>query len=392
MEKILKKLKLYYATNRGHEAGRGYTHWNPSGYGKKFSSDGMENLRFGKVTVDADEAKLAECLRANVGFGIGDGNQLSGYLSKLADTPKRNKITAYKEKLDRLASDINQSTNANYGSEAMFAELQRAMMRGADVLVYIHGFNVAWNEAVGSALALQEMLNRRGSFSRRKQIVVLFSWPSNGEALPFVSYKSDRGDGRASGPSVGRAFLKFRDFLMKERTRVRTNGGELCNSEMNILCHSMGNYVLQNAVERIADFTPGSTMPRLFNQIFACAPDVNDNVLEQGQPLGCLHELAKGVNIYFNRGDAALRVSDYSKGNPDRLGTYGAAHLSQLHEKVHQVDCSPVIGGVVEHSYYLDGDVSDDIRMTLADVANDDTGRRRVRTEGARNAWTMDKR
>jgi hypothetical protein len=107
MEKILKKLKLYYATNRGHEAGRGYTHWNPSGYGKKFSSDGMENLRFGKVTVDADEAKLAECLRANVGFGIGDGNQLSGYLSKLADTPKRNKITAYKEKLGRLASDIN---------------------------------------------------------------------------------------------------------------------------------------------------------------------------------------------------------------------------------------------------------------------------------------------
>jgi hypothetical protein len=67
----------------------------------------------------------------------------------------------------------------------MFAELQRAMMRGADVLVYIHGFNVAWNEAVGSALALQEILNRRGSFSRRKQIVVLFSWPSNGKALPF---------------------------------------------------------------------------------------------------------------------------------------------------------------------------------------------------------------
>ncbi|MFQ3324041.1 MAG: hypothetical protein ACI90U_001866 [Pseudomonadales bacterium] len=173
----MRKLKLYYATNRGHEAGRGYTRWNPRGYGKKFSSDGMENLRFGKVTVDADENKLAECLRENVGFGIGDGNQLSGYLSELANTPRRTKISAYREKLDRLASDINQSANAKYGSEAMFAELQRAMARGADVLVYIHGFNVAWNEAVGSALALQEMLNRRGSFSGVSKLWCCFPGP-----------------------------------------------------------------------------------------------------------------------------------------------------------------------------------------------------------------------
>lgn len=388
----MKKLKLYYATNRGHESGRGYSQWNPRGYGKKFSNDGMENLRFGKITVDADENKIDQAVGADVGFGMGNGNQLSGYLGDLADTPRHFKISAYREKLDSDASDVNQSANAKYGSDAMFAELQRSMSKGADVLVYIHGFNVAWKDAVGAALALQEMVNRRGAFGRRKQIVVLFSWPSNGEALPYVSYKSDRGDAQASGPSIGRAFLKFRDYLMKERARSRSSDHKLCNSEMNVLCHSMGNYVLQNAVERVADFTPGGTMPRLFNQVIACAPDVDDNVLESEQPLGRLHELAKGVSIYFNRGDAALRVSDYTKGNPDRLGTYGAAHLTQLHEKVLQVNCSAIVGGLVEHSYYLDGDVNDDIRMTLADVSADDTGRRRSRTDGTRNAWEMDKR
>ncbi|MBL7995151.1 hypothetical protein JNM05_07235, partial [bacterium] len=44
---------LYYATNRKHEGNR----WKPTGYGTKFSDDGLENLRFGKVTVNADEAK-----------------------------------------------------------------------------------------------------------------------------------------------------------------------------------------------------------------------------------------------------------------------------------------------------------------------------------------------
>ena len=46
----MSKLQLFYATNRGHE---GKNRWKPEAYGTKFSSDGMENLRFGSLTVDA---------------------------------------------------------------------------------------------------------------------------------------------------------------------------------------------------------------------------------------------------------------------------------------------------------------------------------------------------
>ena len=48
-------LNLFYATNRRHQ---GDNRWSPDAYGTDFSSDGQENLRFGKVSFAADEDKI----------------------------------------------------------------------------------------------------------------------------------------------------------------------------------------------------------------------------------------------------------------------------------------------------------------------------------------------
>ena len=66
----MKDLTLYYATNRNH---LGADRWQPTAYGSKFSDDGAENLRFGKVTLSADEKRIGEFLAKDVGFGAGDG-------------------------------------------------------------------------------------------------------------------------------------------------------------------------------------------------------------------------------------------------------------------------------------------------------------------------------
>jgi esterase/lipase superfamily enzyme len=74
----------------------------------------------------------------------------------------------------------------------MFAALKAAMQQRSDVLVYAHGFNVARNEG-GAAPALQDMLNHAGrGDTAQSMLVVLFTWPSDGMALPLVSYKSAR--------------------------------------------------------------------------------------------------------------------------------------------------------------------------------------------------------
>ncbi len=376
----MKKLSLYYATNRKHEG----TQWTPTSYGKNFSDDGAENLRFGWLSLTADEKIINKHQKKKGPYGVGDGVSLATYLTEQA---KGAKIEAYKEKLDPEVADIHQE-DAKLGSLAMFDDLKKEMMDKTDVLIYIHGFNVSWHDAVGSALALQEMLNNSPiKDPKQNLLVILFTWPSDGMALPFVSYKSDRTEAQASGYAFGRGMLKVRDFLMT----LKKNGGGLCGQDIHLLCHSMGNYVLQNTIERIYDHTSGSALPRVFEHIFMCAPDVDDNALETDKEMGRVHELARFVNVYHNEGDKAMYISDYTKGNPERLGTKGAARPMQLHNKVNQIDCSPVVmgQGLVEHSYYLMGKVNEDIRQSIDGVSHDDERRGRVKNPAAANVWVM---
>ncbi len=137
------------------------------------------------------------------------------------------------------------------------------------------------------------------------------------------------------------------------------------------------------------DFTPGNTLPRIFEHVFLCAPDVDDTALESDRPLEKIDQIARNITIYHNRGDVAMVISDYTKGQPERLGGAGAAHPGLLHNKVHQVDCTPVVHGLVEHSYYLVGNVSSDIRSSIDGWNQNDERRQRIQSGTQNNVWMM---
>ena len=152
---------LFYATNRNH---LGQDRWHPKAYGVKFSDDGIENLRFGKLSITADESEIRRRLTEDGGaIGIGDGTELANDLSKRVRFAK---ITAYREMLRSDISDKLQK-DAKLGSRGLFADLREEMLKHSDVLIYIHGYNVSWEDAAGSALShsfpiSQTGLRRRG--------------------------------------------------------------------------------------------------------------------------------------------------------------------------------------------------------------------------------------
>jgi esterase/lipase superfamily enzyme len=339
--------------------------------------------------VSADKSKVEQFLKEKIsGMGSGSGEGLAGYLSGRAESAD---IEAYPEKLDSKVPDKDQQTG-KFGSRGFFSDLKNEMMKNSDVLVFIHGYNVSWHQAVGSALSLQLMLNRKGvDDQKQKVLVVLFSWPSDGSMFPFRAYKADRADARDSGYAVGRALLKLRDFLEDLRGQARRGEVHLCDQEIHLLSHSMGNFVLQNALQRIGEFTTGPILPRIFDHIFLCSADVDDDVLEDGKPMGWLHELARSISIYYNREDKALLISDLTKGHPERLGTNGAARPFKLHNKVHQIDCTPIVSGLVEHSYFLAGSVTTDIRRSVEGKTQTSNLRDRETTGELPNVWRMKK-
>lgn len=370
--------ELFYATNRRYE---GSDRWKPTGYGAIFSSDGQENLRFGKLTLNADDNIVNGYLQEQGDYGLGNGIGLADYLAGIVHEAK---IQAYEERIPDDSTD----GEIKLGSRDMFDDLKTIMAQFSDVLVYVHGFNVSWSDAVGSALALQIRLDSSPvRDDKQKVTVVLFTWPSNGSAIPFYDYKSDRAESADSGRALARGFLKLRDYLMEISRRDRNP----CKQDIHLLCHSMGNFALQKALPRIIEFAGGKGLPRLFEHIFMCAPDVDADCFEDGKAMARLPEVCRSVTVYYNSDDKAMFVSDYTKGNPERLGCDGVSRPAVLNNKIHVVDCTPIVRGegFVEHSYYLNGFVNDDIRLSTDDIPLDD-GLREIRKRGGwPNLWVM---
>ncbi|MCK4868946.1 MAG: alpha/beta hydrolase, partial [Alphaproteobacteria bacterium] len=187
------------------------------------------------------------------------------------------------------------------------------------------------------------------------------------------AYASDRQDAAASGAAVARAFLRLSDFLKG------ATPDEECGQKLHLVTHSMGNFVLRNALQEVRRHFAGRP-PRIFGEIFMMAADEDDDAFEHDHKLAVLPRTAARVNLYFNRGDLALQTSNKTKGNPDRLGTDGPRLPQSVPAKVSQVDVTPVVSGLVEHSYYLDSDrvVMDMRRVLKGDPSDEIKGRRFV--------------
>ena len=304
-------VKVYFGTNRKPNRKKA-----PDDFGWGFSEAGLASLRFGMAEVT--------------------GENLDNYDLYLAP--------------ERLRKDVERKIKGGKGSVPgslnVFERVRDKMIGHArDTVVFIHGYNVSFKQALTSAAELKRNFSTaRGGPGVN---VVLFSWPSDGSMMPFIAYANDRQDAAASGPAFARGLLKLADFLRGSRPV------EACDQRVHLVAHSMGNYVLRHAVQEIVAHSPGRPV-RIFDQVFLMAADEDDDAFEYAHKLKPLPRLAKRVNVYFNDEDAGMAISDKTKGNPDRLGDDGPRVPRGIPGKVTLVDCTPVVEGLVEHSYYLD--------------------------------------
>ncbi len=324
-------------------------------FGTAFHDEGVGELRFGLANLDLDKAD-PRCIDA---WAVND-------LAGDDDVPLS---------LDVFPENLSLAT-PKLGSRALFEHLRGLMKSGdrRDTLVYVHGYSTTFREALAAGFALQWRL-RYGAPSWPVNVVV-FTWPSDGSLMPWKAYRSDRQDAFATGPAFGRAFLKLRDFM------AQLSAEDACERRVHLLCHSMGNYVLQNALPSIID-QHGGQLPRIFDQIVMAAPDVDADALETAFKLGRLPEAARRLSVYINDRDKALMTSDVTKGNPARLGLDGPSNLTFVPDKVEVIDCSEATfrhDGAIQHHYYLEG-------RALADVANTLAGRPGDRFQGSPRDW-----
>ncbi|MCA8991085.1 MAG: alpha/beta hydrolase [Planctomycetaceae bacterium] len=216
-----------------------------------------------------------------------------------------------------------------YASLSVAAEtLSQAEREKKHVLFYAHGYNNDLNDIVDTAQDLEQSYN---------VIVVVFSWPSNGGGAVSgtLSYLSDKADARASATAFSRFADKVRGYhelisrsreeLWFEKAKAKHPSNpqkaqelftELANKDckvtLNLLCHSMGNYLLKHAL------VPSSSAFRQMIFFFFCLVAADTNNENHADWVDAM-DFRTRLYIVINEGDFALAWSRRKPGEAQKV-------------------------------------------------------------------------
>ena len=259
------------------------------------------------------------------------------------------------------------------GSSAVFAAIQRKMLRHSrDTMGYIHGFDYTFAEAIKRTAQFKKFLGAELN-------LFLFTWPSDGETLPDLSFKlpyhRDRDDAAASGEAMGRGLRVLTRFLGGQRPE------DACERRLHLLAHSMGNYALRHAVQGIRRQLGTRYLPKIFDTVILTGADEDADALEDADRLGVLPSMTDRIAVYHTPRDRALMISENTKGQPERLGSDGPDNSANLSDKVAVINVSDVLHAdddLQNHQYYrLNPLVRQDMLAVLNNMpANEIEGRR----------------
>jgi len=188
---------------------------------------------------------------------------------------------------------------------------------GTDLLVFIHGFDNTFSDAISRAAFNQEWLAASG-LPRTNTTVVAFSWPSSGRVVGFpilvAPYLADQNMARNSGLAV-MSFLANLDPIIRAAHKS--------GSRVTLLAHSMGNLALQSGVENW--FLNGNGEDIIFDLTVLAAADCRYDVFDHPSPAGLsgLTQLSERIAIYFSRADQVLQLSMVVNLGAKRLGQDG---------------------------------------------------------------------
>ncbi|MGR9244335.1 alpha/beta hydrolase [Rhizobium leguminosarum] len=193
---------------------------------------------------------------------------------------------------DPLRNFVTVSVDPLEGERAGETWLKTHMPKSRRVLVFVHGFNNRYEDAV---YRFAQIVHD----SHADVAPVVFTWPSRGS---IFDYNYDKESTNYS-----------RDALEELLTRTAANPAV---SDITIMAHSMGTWLTVEALRQMA-IRNGHVAPKINNVILA-SPDLDVDVF--GRQFASLGKERPHFTIFVSQDDRALALSRRISGNVDRLG------------------------------------------------------------------------
>jgi esterase/lipase superfamily enzyme len=173
------------------------------------------------------------------------------------------------------------------------ARAKKGGPEAGDVLIFVHGYNTLYEEAVYWMAQIVHDSGFQGT-------AILFAWPSRGEA-PL--YLADREASTYSRDYFEQAVLKI-----SKVPEVK---------EINILAHSMGNWLAVESLRQAKMNGHGDFGGKLGDVILA-SPDLDATVFRT--QLDVIGRLPRPMTVLVSGDDKALALSTWLAGDVDRAG------------------------------------------------------------------------
>jgi esterase/lipase superfamily enzyme len=206
--------------------------------------------------------------------------------ASLPGDPRQNFVTVSANDLDKQSFEA-----------ALAAAAKRA--GGGKVLVFVHGFNNRFDEAV---YRFAQIVHD----SRAPATPVLFSWPSRG-ILGLRAYQEDLEGAKSS-----------RDAMVQLLETIEANPNV---NEINVVCHSMGCLLTLEALWSMGSH-PGKSANRIkanrIKNVLLVAPDVDFAVFRA--QMQRMHRPRPRFALFLSRDDQALKLSQSLSGGKTRVG------------------------------------------------------------------------
>ncbi|MGR9134124.1 alpha/beta hydrolase [Rhizobium leguminosarum] len=225
------------------------------------------------------------------------GNGLAVNAVDVSIPPEANRKVGQVQWPSRLPADplrdfVTISVDPLDGERAGETWLKTHMPKSRRVLVFVHGFNNRYEDAV---YRFAQIVHD----SHADVAPVVFTWPSRGS---IFDYNYDKESTNYS-----------RDALEELLTRTAANPAV---SDVTIMAHSMGTWLTVEALRQMA-IRNGHVASKINNVILA-SPDLDVDVF--GRQFASLGKERPHFTIFVSQDDRALALSRRISGNVDRLG------------------------------------------------------------------------
>lgn len=193
-----------------------------------------------------------------------------------------------------------------------------------DAFIFIHGFNVSFQEAVRRTAQIAHDLSFKGA-------PISYSWPSLSQKR---GYMSDEDSVIWTVPHLKQLIKK----ILSDTSLVK----------LHLIAHSMGNRALTNAIKELK--AEGGNLEKI-NQIILAAPDIDSSIFTDVIVPG-IKGISKQITLYASSKDKALKVSHIVRSGKRRAGESGDNII--VLDGVSTVDASKVDTDFLGHGYFAE--------------------------------------